>query len=60
MFDLEDVEGVAFDGFGDGVAVGVAGEEGLEDEEIEGALEEFDFGVGNSGRHSRDRVWVSQ
>jgi hypothetical protein len=39
VFDLQDVVRTAFDGVGDGVAVGGSGEEGLEDEEVEGALE---------------------
>jgi len=54
LFYLEDVLGVVLDGFGDGVTVGGTEEESAEDEEVEGALEEFDAVL---SRHSRWRIW---
>ncbi len=39
VFDLKHIVGAALDRVGDGVAVGGSGQESLEDEEVEGALE---------------------
>ena len=52
LLDLENIVGGEFDGFGDGVAMGGAEEEGAEDEEVESALKEFDALLFFS-RHSR-------
>ncbi len=53
LFDLQHVVGVEFDGFGDGVAVGGAKEQGAEDEQVEGTLEQFDAFLLFFSRHTR-------
>lgn len=49
---LEDVVGALLNGVGDGVAVGAAQDEGLQDEQVERALEEIELRLWVSSRHS--------
>ncbi len=56
LLDLEDVVGIDFDGFGDGVAVRGAAQQSTKDEEVESALQELDAFFFFFGRHSRWRV----
>ena len=53
LLDLEHVLGLALDSFGDGMAVGGAGRERAQDEQIEGALQKLDAGRFVFSRHSR-------